>query len=77
MWGGLAFEVGRVAHEMNMIGLNDDEASAPSARPPSRAPELAAEIFADGGWIEEGLGLEHRADQDTMARAVAAALKFS
>jgi hypothetical protein len=22
MWGGLAFEVGRVAHEMNMIGLN-------------------------------------------------------
>ena len=24
MWGGLAFEVGRVAHEMNMIGLNQE-----------------------------------------------------
>ncbi|MHB0997634.1 MAG: hypothetical protein ACYC27_00190 [Armatimonadota bacterium] len=24
MWGGLAFEVGRVAHEMNMIGLNKE-----------------------------------------------------
>ncbi|MGA2500999.1 MAG: hypothetical protein ABSH20_24955, partial [Tepidisphaeraceae bacterium] len=24
MWGGLAFEVGRVAHEMDMIGLHDE-----------------------------------------------------
>ena len=24
MWGGLAFEVGRVAHEMDMIGLHED-----------------------------------------------------
>ena len=58
-----------------MIGLNDDDAPAPPARPPSQAPELTAEIFADGGWIEEGLRLEHRPQQDTMARAVAAALR--
>ena len=24
MWGGLAFEVGRVAHEMDMVGLHDE-----------------------------------------------------
>ncbi len=24
MWGGLAFEVGRVAHEMNLVGLHDE-----------------------------------------------------
>jgi len=24
MWGGLAFEVGRVAHEMELIGLHDE-----------------------------------------------------
>jgi hypothetical protein len=24
MWGGLAFEVGRVAHEMNLVGLNEE-----------------------------------------------------
>ncbi|MHB1036921.1 MAG: hypothetical protein ACYC35_22325 [Pirellulales bacterium] len=26
MWGGLAFEVGRVAHEMDMVGLHDEAA---------------------------------------------------
>src|SRR4051812_11908501 len=56
-----------------MIGLRDDTASAPP--PPSRAPELAAKIFADGGWLETGLKLEHRPQQDQMARAVAAAMK--
>jgi ATP-dependent DNA helicase DinG len=60
---------------MAMIGLNDESSSATPARPPSRAPEFAARIFAAGGWIEEGLGLEHRPQQDRMARAVAAALR--
>eukprot|EP01034_Spumella_vulgaris_P019920 gene19920-25491_t len=56
-----------------MIGLRDDQASAP--RPPSRAPELAAKIFAEGGWLHAGLNLEHRPQQETMGRTVAAALK--
>jgi ATP-dependent DNA helicase DinG len=55
-----------------MIGLRDDTASAPL--PPSRAPELAAKIFAEGGWLHDGLCLEHRPQQETMARTVAAAL---
>ncbi len=58
-----------------MIGLHDDSPSATPARPPSRAPELAAKVFAPGGWIEEGLQLEHRPQQDRMARTVAAALR--
>jgi ATP-dependent DNA helicase DinG len=56
-----------------MIGLRDDPASAPP--PPSRAPELAAKIFAEGGLLQAGLGLEHRPQQEHMARAVAAAMK--
>ena len=24
MWGGLAFEVGRVAHDMDLVGLHDE-----------------------------------------------------
>jgi len=56
-----------------MIGLRDDQASAPA--PISRAPELAAKIFADGGWLHAGLKLEHRPQQETMARAIASALK--
>ena len=56
-----------------MIGLRDDTTSAP--RPPSRAPEFAAKIFAEGGWLHDGLNLEHRPQQETMARAIAAALK--
>ncbi len=56
-----------------MIGLRDDTASAPP--PPSRAPELAAKIFVDGGWLQSGLKLDHRPQQEQMARAVAAAMK--
>ncbi len=55
-----------------MIGLND-ELSAASA-PASRLPEQVGEIFGGGGWLEAGLGLEHRPAQEQMARAVAAAL---
>jgi ATP-dependent DNA helicase DinG len=56
-----------------MIGINDDPATPPP--PPSRAPELAARIFAEGGWLQEELKLEHRPQQEQMARAVAAAMK--
>ena len=56
-----------------MIGLND-HLEAPSP-PPSRAPELAAKIFAEGGWLQHGLSLEHRPQQEQMARAVAASMR--
>ncbi len=58
-----------------MIGLHDDTDASPPAPPPSRAPEFAAKIFAEGGWLHEGLQLEHRPQQEQMARTVAAALK--
>lgn len=56
-----------------MIGLRDDQDSAPP--PPCRAPELTKRIFAEDGWLASGLGLGHRPEQATMARAVADALK--
>ncbi len=55
-----------------MIGLRDDPGSVPS--PASHARPLAARVFAEGGWLEDQLGLEHRPQQEQMARAVAAAL---
>ncbi|WP_414664368.1 ATP-dependent DNA helicase [Horticoccus sp. 23ND18S-11] len=56
-----------------MIGLRDD--SGPAPPPVSHAPALAAKIFAAGGWLQEGLRLEHRPQQEDMARAVAAAMR--
>ncbi|MES2696209.1 MAG: ATP-dependent DNA helicase, partial [Verrucomicrobiota bacterium] len=56
-----------------MIGLRDETGSAPP--PVSHAPALAAKIFAEGGLLHAGLRLEHRPEQETMARTVAAALK--
>ena len=56
-----------------MIGLTDESAVPPP--PESHAPELAAKIFAEGGWLEERLGLEHRLEQDQMGRATAAAFR--
>jgi ATP-dependent DNA helicase DinG len=55
-----------------MIGIRDDTAPAP---PPSRAPELAARIFAEGGWLQDNLELEHRPGQERMALAVASAFR--
>ncbi len=57
-----------------MIGLNEHPDAAPLP-PPSRAPELAAKLFAEGGWLQSSLGLEHRPQQEKMARATAAAMK--
>jgi len=56
-----------------MIGINEGPVTPPP--PPSRASELAARIFAEGGWLQDGLKLEHRPQQEQMARAVAAAMK--
>lgn len=56
-----------------MIGLRDDTGSAPP--PASHAPALAAKIFAEGGWLQDALRLEHRPQQEEMARAVAAAMQ--
>ena len=53
-----------------MIGLRDDTGSAPP--PTSHAPTLAAKIFAEDGWLQTGLKLDHRPQQEAMARAVAA-----
>ncbi|MDB6094970.1 MAG: helicase [Verrucomicrobia bacterium] len=57
-----------------MIGIRDDNDSAPPAPPVSHAPELAARIFAEGGWLHSGLSLEHRPEQEQMARTVASAM---
>ena len=56
-----------------MIGIREDLGSAPP--PPSHAPALAAKIFAEGGWLQTGLRLDHRPQQEEMARAVAVAMK--
>jgi ATP-dependent DNA helicase DinG len=55
-----------------MIGLRDE----PSAPPPpsSQAPALVAQAFAEGGWLQDLLRLEHRPQQEQMARAVATAM---
>ncbi|MFA5057916.1 MAG: helicase C-terminal domain-containing protein [Opitutaceae bacterium] len=55
-----------------MIGLRDDAGAAP---PVSHAPALAAKAFAVHGWLQDELGLEHRPQQEQMARAVAAAME--
>jgi ATP-dependent DNA helicase DinG len=57
-----------------MIGLNEHPDAAPLP-PPSRAPELTAKLFAKDGWLQTSLGLEHRPQQEKMARATAAAMK--
>ena len=57
-----------------MIGLRDDtEFAQPPAAAPSRAPEIASELFSKGGVLHLKLELEHRPEQTQMASAVAAA----
>ena len=56
-----------------MIGLRDETGSAPPLT--SHAPALAAKIFAEDGWLQSALRLEHRPQQEQMARAVAAAMR--
>jgi len=58
-----------------MIGLNEASGAPAGTQPrPTRVRELTAEIFADGGHLCAALELEHRPQQENMARAVAAAM---
>lgn len=67
MWGGLAFEVGRVAHEMDMVGLHDKAdkvyehfLKAPGAKPDGDytdgdgALEWATSMRHDMGYSHDG-----------------------
>ena len=66
-----------------MIGIRDETGLGPRSLgeagsappPPSHAPALAAKIFAEDGWLQSALHLDHRPQQEEMARAVAAAMK--
>uniref|UniRef100_UPI0040498D1F ATP-dependent DNA helicase n=1 Tax=Cephaloticoccus sp. TaxID=1985742 RepID=UPI0040498D1F len=59
-----------------MIGLRDDtDSTLPPASNPSQVQPLAAKLFAEAGWLQEGLQLEHRPQQEQMARATAAAFE--
>ena len=55
-----------------MIGLRDEPGTPPP--PASQAPALVAQAFAEDGWLQNLLRLEHRPQQEQMARAVAAAM---
>jgi len=67
MWGGLAFEVGRVAHEMELVGLHDEAdrvyqhfLKGPGAKPDgdyadgNGALEWAASLRHDMGYSHDG-----------------------
>ncbi|MDO8541611.1 MAG: helicase C-terminal domain-containing protein [Opitutaceae bacterium] len=56
-----------------MIGLREDTGSAPPRV--SEAPVLACRIFAEGGFLQDALKLEHRPEQEQMARAAADAMR--
>ena len=56
-----------------MIGLSEYDDTRPPSPPPSRAPELVPYLFAADGVLTAALDLEHRPQQEAMARAVAAA----
>jgi len=49
-----------------MIGLRED----PGGRESIDTAALIGSIFYDGGWLTSHLGLEHRPQQESMARAV-------
>lgn len=58
-----------------MIGLRDDNDSSPAPVAPSHARRLTAKIFAEGGWLQTSFNLEHRPQQEQMARAVATSME--
>ncbi|MCF3649513.1 ATP-dependent DNA helicase [Synoicihabitans lomoniglobus] len=56
-----------------MIGLTEENDALPPPPPRSRAPELVPTLFAQDGVLATALGLEHRPQQEAMARGVTAA----
>jgi ATP-dependent DNA helicase DinG len=59
-----------------MIGLNEDlSPTADHGVKPTRVRELAQHVFSEVGPICEALRLEHRPEQETMAIAVARAMR--
>jgi len=62
-----------------MIGLRDDTdfglAPPLPTSLPNHAQSFAAQLFVEGGWLQETLALEHRPEQEQMARAAAAAFE--
>ncbi|HVT74681.1 MAG TPA: helicase C-terminal domain-containing protein [Lacunisphaera sp.] len=57
-----------------MIGLNEEPSPVAGGTKPTRLRELVAGIFAEGGELCAALGLEHRPEQEQMARTVARVL---
>jgi ATP-dependent DNA helicase DinG len=58
-----------------MIGVRDDFSGGPGDGGDSTAcADLAARAFAEGGWLQTALDLEHRPQQEQMAHAVADAM---
>jgi len=55
-----------------MIGLREDTAGLPAA-PSHEWLALVARVFSEGGWLQDALELEHRPQQERMAREVARA----
>jgi len=53
--------------------MSSGEEKGDGSLPPARLPELSDAIFAEGGWLCERLGLEHRAQQERMAATVSRA----
>jgi len=54
-----------------MIGLHDDSSAPADTGPkPTRVRELVKTVFAETGQLCSALDLEHRPEQDQMARAV-------
>ena len=57
-----------------MIGLHDDTPPPETGPKPTRIRELTQEIFSETGQLCSVLKLEHRPEQEQMARAVARAM---
>ncbi len=55
-----------------MISLKDDE---PAQMPANYLFQLVSKTFEEGGWLQAALGMEHRPQQETMAREVIGALE--
>ncbi len=54
-----------------MIGLSEDGVNPPV----SHAAKLTARIFSEGGWLMDLPGVEHRAEQERLARRIAGAME--